>query len=75
LDRYLAEQGYPDLIQSSHPHRKKVGDLTPVDLPALLEANRQEIEEERQKERERVRFAREPRAVLEPLGRLELAEM
>jgi hypothetical protein len=42
----------------------------------LLEANRQEIEEERQKERERVRFAWESRAALEELlGRLELAEM
>jgi hypothetical protein len=46
-----------------------------VDQPALLEANRQEIEEERQKERKRVRFAWESRAILEPLGRLELAEM
>ena len=74
LDRYLAEQGYVDLLERRHPYRKKIGELTPADLPALIEADRQRGEEKREKEREKVRFALETRADLEQLRILELAE-
>jgi hypothetical protein len=35
LDRYLAEQGYVDLIERGHASTKKIQDLTPADLPSL----------------------------------------
>src|SRR4051812_41845772 len=44
LDWYLAEQDYVDLLKRRRPYRKKIGDLTPVDLPALVEADRQKAE-------------------------------
>src|ERR687894_1082687 len=67
LDRYLAEQGYVDLLERRRPYRKKIGDLTPADLPALIEADRQRGEEKREQEREKAKFAREARADLEQL--------
>jgi hypothetical protein len=52
LDRYLAGQGYIDLVKKRRAYTKKVEDLAPEDLPALVEADRQRAEEERQEERE-----------------------
>ncbi len=63
LDRYLAEQGCVDLVEKRRTYTKKVGDLTPEDLPALIEADRWRIEEER----ERAEFVRDARAGLERL--------
>ncbi len=74
LDRYLAEQGYVDLLERRRAYTKKIEDLVPTDLPALIEADRQRAEEERRKEREKARFALETRADLEQLCVLELAE-
>ena len=67
LDRYLAEQGHVDLVEKRRAYTKKVQDLTPEDLPALVEADRQRAEEEHQKERERAQFVRDARADLEQL--------
>jgi DNA-binding ferritin-like protein (Dps family) len=60
LDRYLAEQGYVDLIEKGRAYTKKIQDLIPADLPALIEADRYETEE-RQKRREREKFVRDMR--------------
>jgi hypothetical protein len=60
LDRYLAEQGYADLIGRGHAYRKKIGDLTPADLPAPVEADRERIEERRER-RERAKSVRDMR--------------
>lgn len=67
LDRYLAEQGSIDLADKRRAYTKKVGDLTPEDLPALVEADRQRVEEERERERERTQFIQEARTDLERL--------
>ncbi len=75
LHRYLAEQGYVDLVERRRPYRKNVRDLTPADLPALVEADRQRSEEEHRKERERAEFVREARAGLERLRVVELAQL
>ncbi len=74
LDRYLAEQGYVDLLERRRAYTKKIEELVPTDLPALVEADRQRAEEECRKEREKAEFAREARADLERLRVLELAE-
>jgi hypothetical protein len=66
LDRYLAEQGNVDLVKKRRVYTKKIQDLTPEDLPALLEADRRRVEES-QEERERADFIREVRAGLERL--------
>ncbi len=63
LDRYLAQQGCVDLADKRRAYTKKVWDLTPQDLPALVEAERQRTEEER----ERAEFVRDARADLERL--------
>lgn len=63
LDRHLAEQGRVDLVEKRRAYTKKVRDLTPDDLPALIEADRWRIEEER----EWAEFARDARADLERL--------
>ncbi len=63
LDRHLAEQGRVDLVEKRRAYTKKVRDLTPDDLPALIEADRWRIEEER----ERAEFVRDARADLERL--------
>jgi hypothetical protein len=75
LDRYLADQGYVDLTDRRRAYRKKIQDLTPADLPALVEANQQMYEEEHRKERRRAEFVQEARAGLERLRVLELAEL
>jgi hypothetical protein len=66
LDRYLAEQGNVDLVKKRRVYTKKIQDLTPEDLPALVEADRRRVEES-QEERERADFIREARADLERL--------
>jgi hypothetical protein len=66
LDRYLAEQGNVDLVKKRRVYTKKIQDLTPEDLPALVEADRRRVEES-QEERERADFIREARADLEQL--------
>jgi|SRR5215217_3085769 len=73
LDRHLAEQGCVDLVEKRRTYTKKVGDLSPDDLPALVEADRWRAEEEHEKERERVEFIQEARADLERLLIIELA--
>lgn len=67
LDRHLAEQGRVDLVEKRRPYTKKVRDLTPEDLPALVRADRWRVEEER----ERAEFVRAARADLERLPILE----
>jgi hypothetical protein len=74
LDRYLAEQGYVDLADRRRAYTKKIEALTPQDLPALIEADQQRTEKERQKERERAEFIQEVRADLERLLVIELVE-
>ncbi len=74
LDRYLAEQGYVELIDRGHAYRKKIADLTPADLPALVEADRERIEERRER-RERAKFVQDMRAAVDQLQAGELAEM
>src|SRR5215216_2449742 len=73
LDRHLAEQGYVDLVDKRRTYTKKLEDLTHEDLPALVEADRWRVEEEQEKERERVEFIQEARADLEQLLVVELA--
>ena len=63
LARYLAEQGRVDLAEKRRAYTKKIEDLTPEDLPDLVEADRQRHEEER----ERAKFVREAKADLERL--------
>ncbi len=65
LDRYLAEQGYVDLIEKRRPYVKKIQDITAQDLPALLEAERYKAEEH-EKRCERERFVRD--LELAPIG-------
>jgi|SRR5215217_2815197 len=67
LDRYLAEQGYIDLVEGRRPYTKKIEDLTPADLPALVEADQLRAEEERLRERERAELVRDVRADLDRL--------
>jgi hypothetical protein len=74
LDRYMAGQGYVDLVKKQRAYTKKIEDLAPEDLPALVEADRQRAEEERQEERERAVFVQEVRADLERLPVIELIE-
>src|SRR3954468_19824937 len=71
LERYLAEQGYVDLIVKRRAYTKKIEDLTPEDLPALVEADRQRAEEHNE-ERDRVEFIQDARADLERLLPIEL---
>ena len=40
LERYLAEQGYVDLLEKRRPYTKKIEVLSPEDLPALIQADR-----------------------------------
>ena len=75
LDRYLAQQGYLDLLERRYASHKKVGELLPEDLPALIEADRQRIEEKRRTHSERAKFVEEARAGWEDLPVLELAGM
>ena len=68
LERYLAEQGSVDHIERRHAYTKHIGDLTPTDLPALIEAERHRVEEH-QEERERAEFVE---VVRRDLDRLQL---
>jgi hypothetical protein len=72
LDRYLAKQGKVDLVEKRRAYTKNIQDLTPDDLPALVEADRRRLEES-QEERERAEFIREVRAGLAQLRVTELA--
>ena len=67
LDRYLAQQGRVDLVEKRRTYTKKLGDLTPQDLPALVEADRCRTEQER----ERAEFIRQTQADLKRLVVLE----
>jgi hypothetical protein len=58
----------------SDPCEKKIGDLTPADLPALVEADRERAEEHRER-RERAKFVRDMRPAVDQLQAGELAEM
>ena len=75
LDRYLARQGYLDLLERRSVSRKKLGELLPEDLPALIEADRQMIEETQRTHSERTKFFEEALAGWEDLPVLELAGM
>ena len=75
LDRYLAQQGYLDLLERRSASRKKVGELLPEDLPALIEADCQRIEEKQRTNSERAKFVEEARAGWEDLPVMELAGM
>ena len=72
LDRHLAEQGRVDLLERKRPYTREIRDLTPEDLPALIEADRLRAEEEYH--RERTEFVREAQADLEQFFVAELAE-
>jgi hypothetical protein len=72
LDRHLAEQGRVDLLERRHPYTKEIRDLTPEDLPALIEADRLRHEEEYH--RGRTEVVREVQADMEQLFVAELAE-
>lgn len=73
LERYLAGQGHVDLLERRHPYTKKIEDLSPEDLPALIEADRQRTEEGHRKERERAEYAQVAWAELELLPAAALA--
>ena len=66
LERYLAEQGSVDLLERRHAYTKHIRDLTPTDLPALIEAERHRAEEH-QKECQRAEFVEVVRSDLEQL--------
>jgi hypothetical protein len=68
IGRYLAEQGSVDLFEGRHAYTKRIRDLAPTDLPALIEAERHRVKE-CQKEQERAEFAE---VVRRDLDRLEL---
>ena len=73
LDRHLAEQGRVDLLERRrHPYTREIGDLTPEDLPALVEADRLRNEEEYH--RGRTESLREAQADLDQLFVAEFAE-
>jgi hypothetical protein len=72
LDRHLAEQGRVDLVERRRPYTREIRDLTPEDLPALIEADRLRAEEEYH--RGRTEFVREAQANLEQFFVAELAE-
>lgn len=68
LDRHLAEQGYVDLLSNRRHYTKRIQDITPQDLPAIVEADRYKAEEH-EKRREQEEFIRD---VQEDLQRLQL---
>lgn len=72
LDRHLAEQGRVDLLERRRPYTKEIRDLTPEDLPALIEADRLRVEEEYQ--RRRAEFVQEAQEDLERFFVSELTE-
>ena len=72
LDRYLAEGGFVDLLGRRHAYTKRIDDLVPEDLPALVEAERVKAEEHLE-ELDRSRFASDVHRDLEQLGAMEYA--
>lgn len=72
LDRHLAEQGRVDLLERRHPYTREIRDLTPEDLPALIEADRLRYEEEYY--RGRTEFSQGAQVDLEQFLVAELAE-
>ena len=66
LERYLAEQCSVDLLDRRRAYTKHIRDLTPTDLPALIEAERCRANEN-QYEQERAEFAEVVRRDLEGL--------
>ena len=64
LDRYLAQQGRVDLLDGRRPRTKKIEDLGPADVPALVKADRWRTEEDRE-ERKRAKSAEDVRADLD----------
>jgi hypothetical protein len=66
VERYLAEQGSVDLLERRHAYTKHIRDLSPTDLPALIEAERHRVEEHQEK-RERAEFVEVVRSDLERL--------
>jgi hypothetical protein len=66
VDRYLAEQDRVDLIERRRPYTKKLQELTPADLPAIVEADRYRAQEHHQV-RERAAFAQQVVEVLDQL--------
>lgn len=72
LDRHLAEQGRVDLLERRRPYTREIRNLTPEDLPALIEADRLRAEEAYH--RGRTKFVREAQADLEQFFVAELAE-
>lgn len=70
LDRYLAEGGYVDLLERRRAYTKKIDELVPEDLPALVEADRVKVEEHLE-ERDRARFAASVNRDLEQLDAIE----
>ena len=63
LDRYLARQSRVDLVDGRRTYTKKLGELTPRELPALVEADRCRTEDER----ERAEFIHQTQADLKRL--------
>ena len=72
LDRHLAEQGRVDLLQRRHPYTREIRDLTPEDLPALIEAYR--LRDEEEYHRRRTEFVREAKAQFAQFSVADLAE-
>lgn len=70
LDRYLAEGGYVDLLGKRHAYTKKIDELLPEDLPALVKADRVKYEEHLD-ELDRARFAADVNRDLELMAALE----
>ena len=70
LDRYLAEGGYVDLFGKRHAYTKRVNELLPEDLPALVKADRVKYEEHLD-ELDRARFAADVNRDLELMAAVE----
>ena len=70
LDRYLADGGFVDLLGRRRAYTKRIEDLVPEDLPALVEAERVKVEEHLE-ELDRARFASAVRGDLERLVAIE----
>ncbi len=73
LDRYLAQQGRVDLLKRRCAYTKDIRELTPDDLPALIEADRYRAEEYRRAQ-EYEEFIRRMREELARLRVVEFAE-
>ena len=74
LERYLAQQGYVDLLERRRAYTKKIEDLSPEDLPALVKADRQRVAERQREGRQRAEFVEEALAELDLLLVVGLAE-